>query len=98
MPARRRRTLRSRGRPGAYLLDRQLRPGAQAALFASITDGTLRVEDLGQPDRERIGELVTTYADLRHCRGRGERAARGPASFVLIRSNPEEAPYVGFGI
>ena len=49
----------------AYLLDRRLGPAAEAALFASITDGSLKMEDLGQADWERIGELVTTYADLR---------------------------------
>jgi predicted nucleic acid-binding protein len=49
----------------AYLLDRQLGPAAEAALFASITDGSLRVENLGHVDWERIGELVATYADLR---------------------------------
>lgn len=49
----------------AYLLDRQLGPRAEDALFASITDGNLRVENLDDGDWVRIGELVTTYADLR---------------------------------
>lgn len=49
----------------AYLLDRQLGPRAEAALFASITDGNLRVDNLTDSDWARIGELVTTYADLR---------------------------------
>jgi uncharacterized protein len=49
----------------AYLLDRQLGPAAEAALFDSITDGTLRLEELGQADWARIAELVRTYADLR---------------------------------
>jgi hypothetical protein len=49
----------------AYLLDRQLGPRAEAALFASITDGNLRVENLIDADWIRIGELVTAYADLR---------------------------------
>lgn len=49
----------------AYLLDRQLGPRAEAALFASITDGNLRVDNLGEQDWARIGELVTTYANLR---------------------------------
>jgi predicted nucleic acid-binding protein len=49
----------------AYLLDRQLGPRAEAALFASITDGNLTVENVGGDDWARIGELVSTYADLR---------------------------------
>lgn len=48
----------------AYLLDRQLGPRAEAALFASIVDGNLRVENLIGDDWTRIGELVVTYADL----------------------------------
>ena len=31
----------------AYLIDRQLGPHAEVALYASIIDGSLRVEDLG---------------------------------------------------
>jgi predicted nucleic acid-binding protein len=49
----------------AYLLDRQLGPRVEAALFASITSGGLRVENLGHDDWVRVGDLVTTYADLR---------------------------------
>lgn len=49
----------------AYLLDRQLGPRAEAALFVSIGDGDLRVEDIQHGDWVRIGELVSTYADLR---------------------------------
>lgn len=49
----------------AYLLDRQLGPRAEAALFDSITDGTLRVENLRHLDWERIAEMVRVYADLR---------------------------------
>jgi len=49
----------------AYLLDRQLGPAAEAALFASIIDGSLHVENLRDQDWARIGELVITYADLR---------------------------------
>lgn len=49
----------------AYLLDRQLGPRAEAALFASIANGDLRVEDIQHGDWVRIGELVSTYADLR---------------------------------
>jgi len=48
-----------------YLLDRQLGPPAEAALLASIVDGTLRVQDLGGGDWARVHELVETYADLR---------------------------------
>ncbi|HMK96974.1 MAG TPA: PIN domain-containing protein [Acidimicrobiales bacterium] len=49
----------------AYLVDRQLGPVAEAALFASVASGDLRVEDLGRSDWERIAELVGDYADMR---------------------------------
>lgn len=49
----------------AYLLDRQLGPAAEVALFASISDGSLQVENLRDQDWARIGELVAAYADLR---------------------------------
>jgi predicted nucleic acid-binding protein len=49
----------------AYLIDRQLGPTAEAALFASIVDGSLHVENLTVPDWVRVHELVETYADLR---------------------------------
>lgn len=49
----------------AYLTDRQLGPQAEAALYASITGGQLEVASLDREDWERIGELVTAYADLR---------------------------------
>ena len=49
----------------AYLIDRQLGPQAEAALYASIISGQLEVANLGQRDWERIRELVSTYADLR---------------------------------
>jgi predicted nucleic acid-binding protein len=40
------------------------RPGAEADLYAAITEGQLEVADLGRQDWERIGELVATYSDL----------------------------------
>lgn len=49
----------------AYLIDRQLGPVAEAALFASVVAGDLVVEDLGRADWERVAELVRTYADMR---------------------------------
>jgi uncharacterized protein len=49
----------------AYLIDRQLGPEAEAALFESIAEGSLRVEDLEQDDWARVAELIRTYADLR---------------------------------
>lgn len=48
----------------AYLVDRQLGPGAEAALYRDILNGDLRVEGLGRHDWERILDLVVTYADL----------------------------------
>lgn len=49
----------------AYRMDRQLGPEAEARLFDSISDGSLRVEDLEHDDWTRIAELVRSYADLR---------------------------------
>lgn len=49
----------------AYLIDRQLGPAAEAALYASIISGQLEVAGLDRGDWERIRELVTAYADLR---------------------------------
>lgn len=49
----------------AYLLHRQLGPEAEAALYASILEGTLTIEPLTSHDWERIRDLVITYADLR---------------------------------
>jgi len=49
----------------AYLIDRQLGPAAEAALYSSIISGQLEVAGLGRSDWERIRELVTAYADLR---------------------------------
>jgi hypothetical protein len=49
----------------AYLIDRQLGPAAEAALYASITGGQLQVAGLDLEDWERIRELVTIYASLR---------------------------------
>ena len=49
----------------AYLLDRELVPDAEAALYTSIIDNDLTVESLGPHDWTRIRELVETYADLR---------------------------------
>lgn len=49
----------------AYLIDRHLGPAAEAALFASLAEGELLVEELSRDDWRRIGELVTTYSDVR---------------------------------
>lgn len=48
----------------AYLINRQLGPAAEAALYSSIIDGDLEVATLGRADWERVRELVTTYANL----------------------------------
>jgi len=48
-----------------YLIDRQLGPEAEAALYDSINDGALRVEGFVSEDWSRIAELVHTYASLR---------------------------------
>lgn len=49
----------------AYLMDRQLGVVAESALYTSIIEGALTVEDLAASDWRRIRELVTGYADLR---------------------------------
>ena len=49
----------------AYLIDRQLGVEAEAALYDSIIDGTLQVEDLIPADWQRVRELVDQYANLR---------------------------------
>lgn len=48
----------------AYLINRQLGPQAEVALYDSIVEGTLNVEPLGTNDWERIRELVDAYADF----------------------------------
>ncbi len=48
----------------AYLIDRQLGALAEAALYASIVDGSLLVEDMLVEDWQRVRALVTRYADL----------------------------------
>lgn len=48
----------------AYLIDRQVGPTGETALYTSIPDGTLRVENLAGPDWARVRELVEQYADL----------------------------------
>ena len=51
----------------AYLINRQLGPAAEAALYTSVIDGDLEVADLGRADWERVRELVpwqATFASL----------------------------------
>lgn len=48
----------------AYLIERELGPAAEAALYQAIIDGDLVVEDLTHQDWERVHQLVTTYATL----------------------------------
>jgi uncharacterized protein len=43
----------------AYLINRQLGPAAEAALYSSIIDGDLEVAALALVDWERVHELVT---------------------------------------
>ncbi len=46
-----------------WLLDRQLGPAAEAALYRSVADGELVVEALSRADWTRIAELTEHYAD-----------------------------------
>jgi predicted nucleic acid-binding protein len=46
----------------AYLINRQLGPAAEAALYTSIIDGDLEVAALGRADWERVRELVPHQA------------------------------------
>lgn len=48
-----------------YLIDRQVGPAGEAALYDSIIDGTLHVENLEAADWARVRELVEQYASLR---------------------------------
>ncbi|MHB8691913.1 MAG: type II toxin-antitoxin system VapC family toxin [Solirubrobacteraceae bacterium] len=48
-----------------WLLDRQLGPTAEAALYGSVADGELVVEHLSAPDWLRVAELTAKYADQR---------------------------------
>jgi uncharacterized protein len=46
-----------------WLLDRQLGPGAEAALYRSVADGEPVVEHLSRADWTRIAELTQRYSD-----------------------------------
>ena len=48
----------------AYLIQRQLGTRAEAKLYQSIIDGTLRIEPLLPADWIRVHQLVLEYADL----------------------------------
>lgn len=48
----------------AYLLDREIGPEAEAALYTSIIDGDLIVENLDAHDWVRIRELVTRSTSI----------------------------------
>ena len=49
----------------AYLIDRQVGPDGEVALYTSIVDGALVVEVLTSDDWRRIRQLVDDYRDLR---------------------------------
>jgi predicted nucleic acid-binding protein len=46
-----------------WLLDRQLGPLAEAALYRSVADGELVIEPLSSADWARIAELTERYSD-----------------------------------
>ena len=46
-----------------WLLDRQLGPGAEAALYRSVATGEMTVEPLSTADWTRVAELTEKYAD-----------------------------------
>ncbi len=48
----------------AYMIDRQVGPAGELALYDSIIDGTLRIETLTSTDWQRVRELVDRYQDL----------------------------------
>jgi predicted nucleic acid-binding protein len=48
----------------AYLIDRQVGPDGEVALYTSIIDGVLIVESLMAGDWHRVRELVDRYRDL----------------------------------
>lgn len=49
----------------AYLIERELGAGADAAFYRSIGEGELTVEPVAAADWERIADLVEQYRDLR---------------------------------
>lgn len=48
----------------AYLLTRELGPGAEPALYDAILEGSLTVEPANSADWRRIRDLVDAYADM----------------------------------
>jgi predicted nucleic acid-binding protein len=46
-----------------WLLDRQLGPAAEAALYRSVGNGEIVVEHLSAADWNRVAELTEQYAD-----------------------------------
>ncbi len=48
----------------AYLLTRELGPGAEPALYDAILEGSLTVEPVNSADWRRIRDLVDAYVDM----------------------------------
>jgi predicted nucleic acid-binding protein len=48
-----------------YLIERQVGPDGEVALFTSLADGALLVESLTADDWRRVRDLVDHYRDLR---------------------------------
>jgi uncharacterized protein len=48
----------------AYMIDRQVGPAGELALYDAIIDGTLTIETLTPTDWQRVRELVDRYQDL----------------------------------
>lgn len=48
----------------AYLLNRQIGPSGEVALYDDITGGLFNIATLESRDWQRIGDLVRRYADL----------------------------------
>jgi predicted nucleic acid-binding protein len=46
-----------------WLVDRQLGPVAEAALYRSVADGGIDVEQLSEADWRRVAELTEQYSD-----------------------------------
>jgi hypothetical protein len=70
-----------------WLLDRQLGPAAEAALYRSVADGEIVVEPLARADWTRIAELTERYSD-QHLGGVDASLMPPPSASASPRSQP----------
>lgn len=58
----------------AYLIDRQVGPAGEVALYASIIEHALAVEAMTGADWTRVRELIDRYQDVQGCRDLDDQA------------------------